>query len=354
MSPRTIIVATFFLATGVAFFLFWKGGAHNAAPARFSQNEQRPSPTPVAITENRAAGISLATDDSLFYFEQGFGRAFSYNLREHRTALVSDVRIPGFVNGLWSSDHSYASIESRGEQLGVRYFILRITTGEQAVVASASSLPVFSPDGRRIAFIAGNSPDRGRVVIVQNIDGSSRSVALTTRATRPRVLWSPNGDLWAILEDSLGNGSLVKVRGNSSSAAVLSGLQDLEVLWSPDGDAVFYSFSKEGERRAAVLNIQTQQKTLFAMSARASACTWRNGGVVVCGVPTQGWRPGIGGAATRDDLWEISRTGMDATRIFLSQNFPVPLGVSELRSIPSGRGLVFLNPFDQLAYLFEF
>lgn len=114
--------------------------------------------------------------------------------------------------------------------------------------------PVFSPDGRQIAFIAGTlSQDVYRM----NTDGSDFSAFWHTEQGVRDFHWSPDGTkiVYACF-DKLGEGvCLMNSDGSDSSKLTDNTLERVYyTAWSPDGTKIAFIAKKDGETNIFVIN----------------------------------------------------------------------------------------------------
>jgi len=107
------------------------------------------------------------------------------------------------------------------------------------------SNPVWSPDGRRIAFIWERAGIRNLYVV--NVDGSSKPVVLTSFTTDgvSHAFWSRSGDvLYFPHEGTLWQVSLT---GGEAQAAWTTGAREAQFALSPDGTRVAFVRSSKDE-----------------------------------------------------------------------------------------------------------
>jgi hypothetical protein len=106
-------------------------------------------------------------------------------------------------------------------------------------------LPVFSPDGQHVAFVAPSSADAntGRLLVVP-VDGAgppidvSRGIA-TLSSDMPQMSWSPSGDriAFSALKDGVATIFVAASDGSRSPAAITDQTAHRDVpTWSPRGD----------------------------------------------------------------------------------------------------------------------
>jgi uncharacterized repeat protein (TIGR01451 family) len=104
------------------------------------------------------------------------------------------------------------------------------------------SLPAWSPDGSRIAFLNDLSTvTRGLELRVVNADGSSPQVLVSDINVLTRPTWSPDGSSIAFIGRDLTSIHVVKAVGTPFETTLISGLPlVVSVAWSPDGTKFLY------------------------------------------------------------------------------------------------------------------
>ena len=122
--------------------------------------------------------------------------------------------------------------------------------------------PVFSPDGKQLAYVRENDPDVGKYhVLVSNADGSGEKTISTGPTDRdPRLLsWNPDGQ--SITEGFLGADGVITVldqidvaSGKISPFAKFKVIPIFQVQWLPDsrGLLALYRSSKNGYRKQQI------------------------------------------------------------------------------------------------------
>jgi len=106
--------------------------------------------------------------------------------------------------------------------------------------------PVWSPDGKRIAFIGG----RNATLFVMNADGSNRRL-VTRGAGGPflgagRASWSPDGTRLVFTVDLDVGHALYMVNVDGSGLHELRGARGTDPAWSPDGTTIAFSADDSG------------------------------------------------------------------------------------------------------------
>jgi dipeptidyl aminopeptidase/acylaminoacyl peptidase len=154
--------------------------------------------------------------------------------------------------------------------------LLDVGSGTCAVLTSdperADSLPAFSPDGRRIAYVSNRSGAPGElgvdeVYLVAAAGGSKPERLLSTWSpNKQRLQWSPDGSLIAFLQgdepkyNAYIMDRLAVADVKSGSARVLSGSLDRAVLsptFSSDGRSIQVAVEDDGTQYPAQITLAT-------------------------------------------------------------------------------------------------
>ncbi|HLA99869.1 MAG TPA: LpqB family beta-propeller domain-containing protein, partial [Bacteroidota bacterium] len=165
--------------------------------------------------------------------------------------LISGVR----SNFSWSPDGKtiYYSKNSRDNRFWSNYydiFAVDVGSGDERRVTRAlrANAPAVSPDGNRLAFVAGTD---GTVnLYVSNIDGSDMR-ALTAYDTAQQAYnpaWSPDGK-WIVYDYSLKDGrDLMKIPADGGIPVPLIATADDErtAAFAPDGNSVYFASDRTG------------------------------------------------------------------------------------------------------------
>lgn len=115
--------------------------------------------------------------------------------------------------------------------------------------------PAFRPDGRRIAFVAGNGASEN--IYVMNADGSNPQRLTASRSDRFPA-WSPDGQRIVFASERGGDGNtdlyLIDANGGGPATRLTSSpARDTQPAFSPDGRTLAFVSDRENGRNALYL-----------------------------------------------------------------------------------------------------
>jgi len=117
------------------------------------------------------------------------------------------------------------------------------------LLANSATQPRFSPDGMQIVFI------RGGEIWTMNADGSDQTQL--TQASEPDFapVWSPNGRMIAFLRGTPPQLYVMNVDGSGQRQLAPSSAWELDPDWSPDGKRISFARCTSGLFRTCDVNI---------------------------------------------------------------------------------------------------
>lgn len=124
--------------------------------------------------------------------------------------------------------------------------------------------PVWSPDGRRIAFVSDRN--RNREIYVMNADGNDH-VNLTNDPSEDWTpSWSPDGQRIAFSSLRDGNWEIYAMNANGSNLRRLTqnNAIDFSPAWSPDGQRIAFVSGRDGNLEVYVMATDGSNQTRFA------------------------------------------------------------------------------------------
>jgi Tol biopolymer transport system component/predicted Ser/Thr protein kinase len=158
------------------------------------------------------------------------GKRIAYNVLR-RTESIASVRLQ----------------KKTSEAAGAPFAVVSNATGR-------NNFPVFSPDGRRIAYSSCSVGGSGCDIWLANSDGSNQTQLTTSEANELLPSWFPDGKQIAYISDIKGYRSLWAINLNTKREQMLLDVKsNLEYArLSPDGKQVAFNFTRDG-----VINVWT-------------------------------------------------------------------------------------------------
>jgi Tol biopolymer transport system component/CubicO group peptidase (beta-lactamase class C family) len=165
------------------------------------------------------------------------------------------LTLNAWISGpVWSPDGRTIAFESLRDGNGEIYVVNADGRGQRRLTRNPARdfAPAWSPDGRRVAFVR----DRGRgrthrpEVYVMNADGS-RQLRLVRRGRQP--LWSPDGRRLAFTRGQSG-GSVYVVNVDGSEERNVTRGPGRDFAWSPDGRRIAFDSVRDGNSEIYVVN----------------------------------------------------------------------------------------------------
>lgn len=130
-------------------------------------------------------------------------------------------------------------------------------TGIQSIATgNHETKPVWSPDGKRVAFIRGRAGMEGEDIWVVNNDGTGLANLTQGIAENDNSpAWSPDGARIAFVSQR-GDGTQndLWVMNSDGSGATMLDVKSVSPMWSPDGAKLAYSSYKSGRLQIWVAN----------------------------------------------------------------------------------------------------
>lgn len=149
------------------------------------------------------------------------------------------------------------------------------------------SLPTFSPDGRRIAFVAHAANGSSDIWIV-DIDGTGAHAITSSSPEAPLIhsypAWSPDGTTIALSWGAAGQLRLatVPVTGGALIPITQSAASDVEPSWSPNGKfIVFARTTSPAQSDLRIVEVATRQITPLFIGENSRRPAWSPNGDLV-------------------------------------------------------------------------
>jgi Tol biopolymer transport system component len=175
-------------------------------------------------------------------------------------------------SGDWSPDGTRIALSFGTDQSSDIYVISLDGRIKRSLTDSQSinTKPVWSPDGKSIAYISSDSPgakESSAGIYVINADGSGK------RRVSPiagyEVAWSPDGK--ALLIQSAAELVLAGAEGNHSIELTPSLGRALEAVFAPDGKDVMFRLNHEGTWHLYAVNLATKKLRQITGNLSASS-----------------------------------------------------------------------------------
>ncbi|MEK9658767.1 MAG: hypothetical protein VW450_02340 [Chloroflexota bacterium] len=185
----------------------------------------------------------------------------------------------GELDPAWSPTGEWVAFAGLAEDGTLRGLLLRNPNGVNQLQVSESSdrQPVWSPDGRRLAFVSTRDGNEEIYVVSVGAAGpEGQAVRVTDNPGRDfDPQWSPDGKRILFLSDRNGNLDLftVNTKGEEVTALTRNGVDELSARYGNDGRIVFVSLP-DGRPALFLVNKDGSQQQLPAGSPAASQPDW--------------------------------------------------------------------------------
>lgn len=165
------------------------------------------------------------------------------------------------VSPVWSPDGRRIAFVSERDSGGI--YIMDAEGGGLTFLTGGRN-PTWSPDGNRIAFVS--NQDYNAEIFVINVDGSAET-RLTNRPTDDtHPVWSPDGKYIAFeSEESNKNDEIYVMNADGKEIINLTNnpSHDTRPSWSPDGKQIAFSSDRDNRAQVFVTNVDGSGLTLF-------------------------------------------------------------------------------------------
>jgi Tol biopolymer transport system component len=183
--------------------------------------------------------------------------------------------------------------------------------GEPVVVSEAAwddIAPSPSPDGSQIVFAS----DRAGELVdlwIGGLDGSSLRQLTFGGGRNLEPVWSPDGRTIAYYSDGTGDNEIFVVRAAGGEPIRLTDdpADDINPYWSPDGGRIAFMSDRSGEHQVWVMEADgSRPRRLTDIGATGHTALWS---------PDGGWILFTSMAAGDRDIWAVPSEGGDPRRV---------------------------------------
>lgn len=246
------------------------------------------TPSPVVELGTAATGQFLLAGASDLYSVNADGSNFTSVIKESREALRllnNYLDGPYFLDLRWSPQQQILAV--------VNYKLVIIDIGGGLLnTPNTNSLwveqAVWSPDAKRIAFIAGTMRGDDNVdIYVMNIDGTDLRQITTTARPYYSLDWSPDGSRLMYIIRASESVGVYTLDPNGGEPHMLAPIKEpKEVRWSPDGKYILLNvWTDQHSSDPRVLIIDTNGTTIYTFSEAKDihAMAWSpDGAYIAC------------------------------------------------------------------------
>jgi Tol biopolymer transport system component len=144
----------------------------------------------------------------------------------------------------------------------------------------AEYLPMWSPNGTRIAYTRDTTTTGGPEIYLMNANGTSQTRVTNRNGTDTAVFWSPDGSKIAIRAPygTGGSGDQIWVINTSAPftpTRLTTAGSNYFQSWSPDGSKILFMSTRDGNAEVYAMNVDgTGQTRLTTTTSGESYAVW--------------------------------------------------------------------------------
>jgi Tol biopolymer transport system component len=239
--------------------VFGRDGTLMATPFDLATLEVTGTAVPVLSnvqmdTQNRVASFAISSTGTLVYAPSGQGLAEGQLVWTDREGATQPLRAPPGLYGTpkLSPDGTQLAVGQRrgsGVQL-VIYDLQREVPTQLTFEGAHNDMPVWSPDGKRIAYWSTRAGQFNIFLTAADGTGAPRRLQASTLIQRPGS-WSPDGEYLAYVEATVEEQHDVWILrisepGQEPEPFLTSEFNEIAPAFSPDGRWIAYASDKSG------------------------------------------------------------------------------------------------------------
>jgi len=201
-------------------------------------------------------GVATFADLSIDQAGTGYALSASATGLTGSTSAAFDVVTPG------SGQIAFVSARDGNNEI---YLMNADGSGQVNLTNNPASdySPAWSPDGTRIAFVRSTNCHFGRCggppllnIYVMNADGSGLQNLTNNPGSDDAPVWSPDGKRIAFVSDRDGNYEIYVMNADGSGQVNLTNnsASDVSAVWSRDGSKIAFVSSRDGNDEIYVMN----------------------------------------------------------------------------------------------------